>query len=388
MAQMVARGGAGTARTEYVTVADLLSRNAPVPVRNNADDDTVVISVDALLRREGRDPHANRRTAAAPRERESADAEERSTDRRTAVRRGAIAAGTLLAAGSVVGAAALVDVAPTSTVEAQNGGDNTQNGSYPGQGLLDGAPEGLLPPGAAVIDPAAVTDPLDPGTAAPTSWVPVAFPSAVAGVPTGTGAAAGDDSSGGSSSDSSSSSGSNGSSSGDNGSSGSSDGDSGGGGNGGTPSGSGNGGGEGGTGSGAADDDDDDEGLVGNTLRATTNTVGGLVDGVGSLVGGSDDEDSDDESRSSNSSDGDSDDSDSDSDGGLLSLLSSSSSAPQHDEDDAESSDNKDDDGDKSERSKKSDRSDEDDDRRDDKGDDDSRGLLDSVGDVAGSLLR
>ncbi|OLT13580.1 hypothetical protein BJF78_21935 [Pseudonocardia sp. CNS-139] len=45
--------------TGVVTVADLLRRHAPAPVRSDeADDATQAISVGTLLRREGRSPHA------------------------------------------------------------------------------------------------------------------------------------------------------------------------------------------------------------------------------------------------------------------------------------------------------------------------------------------
>ncbi len=173
-----------------VTVADLLNRNAPVPVEFDDEDDTGRgISVGSLLRREGRAPHAIDRPI-QPRAHQQADDDagaEPATDRHARLRRGTIAAGTLLAAGSVIGAAILTEVGPTTGTDAL---DPPTDGTYPGQGLLD--PDNPLGPpvGTVQLDQAASINTLDPGTAAPTSWVPIAFPSALAGVPTGTAAAA------------------------------------------------------------------------------------------------------------------------------------------------------------------------------------------------------
>jgi hypothetical protein len=180
-----------------VTVADLLSRHAPVPPRIDADDEpTQVISVDALLRREGHVPQPAERPAEprGQRDRKAEPAKEQDGDRRKVARRGAVAAGTLLVAGSVVGATTLIDFTPTATTTPAPQGGDTHDGSYPGQGLLDQAPENVLPPppDTAVIGPAAVADPLDPGTPAPSSWVPVAFPDAAAATPTATTAASAD----------------------------------------------------------------------------------------------------------------------------------------------------------------------------------------------------
>ncbi|OLS97666.1 hypothetical protein BJF90_42490 [Pseudonocardia sp. CNS-004] len=97
-----------------ITVADLLSRNAPAPLREG-DPDTDGISVGALLRREGRAPRAaDRPVQPRPRQQQApSDDDDGRPDRRVLVRRGAIAAGTLLAAGSVVGATLFTDVVPT-----------------------------------------------------------------------------------------------------------------------------------------------------------------------------------------------------------------------------------------------------------------------------------
>ena len=184
-----------------VTVADLLSRNAAVTTKLPVVTETATtgVSVGSLLRREGRAPHTVDR-AVQPRAHQQIDppkadvltaaaADPAPTAKKTAVKRGAVAAGALLAVGSVVGAAVLSEVAPTGT-EAQGA---TTNNSYPGQGRLNASqPEAPVIPAAGVLDSAAAGDVLDAGTAPPTSWVPVAFPSAVAGVPAGIAGASGD----------------------------------------------------------------------------------------------------------------------------------------------------------------------------------------------------
>ncbi|MCU1626823.1 MAG: hypothetical protein JWP64_1772, partial [Pseudonocardia sp.] len=174
--------------TGRVTVAELMRRNPPAqrtsspdaapfipeqarPVMDGAALAAIhttasaeVVSVGSLLRREGRvDVPA---PAAVPTPRGPA---------RTAVRRSAIAAGTLLAAGSVLGAAVLTNASSGSS-EAQASAD----GSFPGQRLPDGA------------DPASAafaSNALDAGTAAPGSWMNVAFPSALGPVAAGPAAA-------------------------------------------------------------------------------------------------------------------------------------------------------------------------------------------------------
>ncbi|MFC4942796.1 hypothetical protein [Pseudonocardia sp. GCM10023141] len=151
-----------------VTVADLLNRNRQVQARPVAEGDaTTVVSVNSLLRREGLVP-----------EQAGTATEQDGTARAGSgrvVRRGAVVAGTLLAAGSVFGAAVITD-------SAHNTADNAFDGSYPGQGRLDGsAPQGALAGG--VLNQNTLNHALDPGAAAPKSWVPVAFPSALGGVP-------------------------------------------------------------------------------------------------------------------------------------------------------------------------------------------------------------
>jgi hypothetical protein len=177
VAQILSGDGSDAPATEVITVADLLSRHAPVPVQRQ-EPDTGGISVGALLRREGRAPHSDR-LQLRPQQQAPASDEGR-TDRRILVRRGAIAAGTLLAAGSVLGAAMLADVAPTANQGPATGGAE-DDGPYAGQGLLDPEAPIAAPQDSVVIDQAAARDPLDPGTAAPSNWVPVAFPGALPG---------------------------------------------------------------------------------------------------------------------------------------------------------------------------------------------------------------
>jgi hypothetical protein len=184
-----------------VTVADLLSRNAAVTTKLPVVTETATtgVSVGSLLRREGRAPHTVDRPV-QPRAHQQIDPpkadvlsddaadDEAPAAKKTAVKRGAVAAGALLAVGSVIGAAALTEVAPTGT-EAQGA---TINNSYPGQGRLNASqPAAPVLPAAGVVDSGAAGGTLDAGTAPPTSWVPVAFPSAVAGVPAGIAGASG-----------------------------------------------------------------------------------------------------------------------------------------------------------------------------------------------------
>ncbi|MFC5992734.1 hypothetical protein ACFQE5_00750 [Pseudonocardia hispaniensis] len=152
-----------------VTVAELLSRNVPAQrVGTDTDGPTSAefISVPSLLRREGRAPRAADRPLVPRGNRNPAPGDEgQAIGRSTAGRRATIAAGTLVAVGSVLGAAVFTQAASNSSA-AQEGLD----GSYPGHGLRGGGPNGLL------ADGGAVPGGLDAGTAAPTSWMPVAFP--------------------------------------------------------------------------------------------------------------------------------------------------------------------------------------------------------------------
>lgn len=167
MTQMVTRVGSSTAPTGVVTVAELLTRYAP-DLSIEAEPPTVPVSVGSLLRREGRAPHAQDRPL-SPRSRSASASDDDHEPRRGSgalVRRSAIAAGALLAAGSVFGATVVMDASSS------DGADGPQAG-YAGEGRPD------LPstPGVpTVVDTAAQTDRLDAGDAPPMSWLDVAFP--------------------------------------------------------------------------------------------------------------------------------------------------------------------------------------------------------------------
>ncbi|MBW0116464.1 hypothetical protein [Pseudonocardia abyssalis] len=171
MTQMVSRAGTLTPPTGVVSVADLLNRYAPDPLIE-AEPSTGPVSVGTLLRREGRAPHAVDRPVRA---RDEDDEPRRGSG--ALVRRSAIAAGTLLAAGSVFGAAVMTESAVTDTAD-----DSRSSGEYAGEGRLDLLPgQGRAIP--TVVDNTAQTNPLDPGEAAPMSWTGVAFPGAGSGTP-------------------------------------------------------------------------------------------------------------------------------------------------------------------------------------------------------------
>ena len=128
-----------------VTVAELMRRCTSAP--EVEDDGAAPIPVAALLRREGR-------SAAGLPVQPPAVGEVLSTlpVRQPVLRRGTIAAGALLAAGSVFGLTAAMNAPFTPP---------TSSGVFPGQG----APDGSASPGV-----------LDAGEAAPSTWFPVAFP--------------------------------------------------------------------------------------------------------------------------------------------------------------------------------------------------------------------
>jgi len=129
-----------------VTVAELMRRCTPAP--EVEDDGAAPIPVAALLRREGRS------AAGLPAVQPPAVGEILSTlpARQPVLRRGAMAAGALLAAGSVFGLTAAMNAPFTPP---------TSSGVFPNQG----APGGSASPGV-----------LDAGEAAPSTWFPVAFP--------------------------------------------------------------------------------------------------------------------------------------------------------------------------------------------------------------------
>lgn len=160
MPQMVSGAADPIAPDDVVTVAELLHRYAPDPTGGP-------LTVDSLLRREGRAPSPDAR---APRERDAAGTDGPRRGSGAFVRRSAIAAGTLLAAGSVLGAAVLGDAGVTGAAD----GAGTPGG-HPGEGRLD-LPSGGDRPIPTVVDNTAQSDPLDAGDAAPSTWTDVAFP--------------------------------------------------------------------------------------------------------------------------------------------------------------------------------------------------------------------
>ena len=136
VAEMATRWRRPTARP-MVTVAELLARAAAVP-RGSActpvvSDHTPGVSVDALLRREGRATPAKDRPA-HPHARRSAIPDGGSPGR---ARRAAVAASTLLAAGSVVG----VSLSSNSTGYAELG-NTAQPVNAPPVGQSPPAPAG------------------------------------------------------------------------------------------------------------------------------------------------------------------------------------------------------------------------------------------------------
>ncbi|GEL16213.1 hypothetical protein [Pseudonocardia asaccharolytica] len=171
MAEIVRRDGTPAGLPGVVTVAELLSRNIPVQrATTDTDGDTPAefVSVGSLLRREGRAPHAADRPLLPRANRYSGEGDDtQTTGRSTAARRATIAAGTLVAVGSVLGAAVFTEAASNSSA-AQDG----LGGSYPGHGLRDGgAPNAMATDGGD-----AGAGGLDAGIPAPTSWMTVAFP--------------------------------------------------------------------------------------------------------------------------------------------------------------------------------------------------------------------
>lgn len=183
MPQMVSRAGTLTPPTGVVSVADLLHRYAPDPLIE-AEPSTAPVSVGTLLRREGRAPHAVDRPVRA---RGGHDPDDDAPRRGSGafVRRSAIAAGTLVAAGSVFGAAVMTDSSVTDTAD----DSRSSGGGYAGEGRLD-LPQGQDRAIPTVVDNTAQTDPLDPGEAAPMAWTDVAFPRAASGATAPSGASA------------------------------------------------------------------------------------------------------------------------------------------------------------------------------------------------------
>ena len=155
MAQLLSPGGPRP--PDVVTVADLLSRNAPVPVKIPGSEQAPAVPVESLLRREGHDPGAEPR--------------EQSTARRLVVRGAAVVAGTALVAGSAFGGAVIVQ---TFLGEPGPLADPAPAAPTTDAPTTDAAP-------GALVDRAAATNGLDAGTGAPTSWAEVAFPTPAVG---------------------------------------------------------------------------------------------------------------------------------------------------------------------------------------------------------------
>ncbi len=201
MAQVERADGSGTApgvltvAPGVLTVAELLSRNIPAP-RTSPDEgprtsleeepQPAFVSVGSLLRREGRAPHAIDRPVQPRSGRLAAEvpAVGPATEggpRRWITRRVTAVAGTLLAAGSVLGAAVL-----TTPTAHSPGARQGLGGSNPGR-ALPGSPGTALPaaalpaaalPAAALPAVGELTGPA--GTVAtPSSWMDVGFPTAM-----------------------------------------------------------------------------------------------------------------------------------------------------------------------------------------------------------------
>jgi hypothetical protein len=156
-----------------LTVAELLDRIHPDPEPQIPVEHASPISVDTLLRREGRTP------LRGPGSPTSAVGDPR-------IHRTAVAAGALLATGAVVGVAVFTD--------ASGGTDplGAPDGAPPGRGQQDRPADGLLSNGdrATIVDAAARSGSLDPGVAAASDLAglalapgPAARNSAAAGAP-------------------------------------------------------------------------------------------------------------------------------------------------------------------------------------------------------------
>ncbi len=168
MAQSVSEGVSRSVSGGQVTVAELLSRNAPVPEREGSTADTGahIVTVGSLLRREGFTPHTGQATDGE----ETGAAAPTGADRGALVRRSAVAAGALLAAGSVFGAAALNDATLSFPFGGNQAGEDHHDATSGATGATAfGATAGEGGP--------------DAGVAAPQNWMPIAFPSVLTAAP-------------------------------------------------------------------------------------------------------------------------------------------------------------------------------------------------------------
>ncbi len=166
MAQMVSRGGTHPAKAGFLTVADLLNRTTTVPVRPSDSGTGPAVSASSMLSGEARPSYA-----ALQRGHRVDGRPAKPVKPGRALRRSAIAAGALLAVGSVFGAASLTDTPSSGT-----GDPGVDTGA--GMGLLDLPSLAPASQPVTVIGPAAVTSALDPGIAPSTQWMPVGLLSA------------------------------------------------------------------------------------------------------------------------------------------------------------------------------------------------------------------
>lgn len=176
-----AQRGSSRREAEIVTVAELVRRNVPAPrAASDVDDDRHAtdevhvpdqrgpdyVSVGSLMRREGRAPHTFDRPLKPRASRVERSSDDAADERASGRRRMTVAAAAMLTIGGVLGAAVFTDAASNSSAA-----QDQLDGSFPGRGGTgDGSGSVALPsPGNA----------LAAGVAAPTSWMNVAFPSAL-----------------------------------------------------------------------------------------------------------------------------------------------------------------------------------------------------------------
>ncbi|GEL22813.1 hypothetical protein PSU4_17670 [Pseudonocardia sulfidoxydans NBRC 16205] len=174
-----AQRGPSRREAEIVTVAELVRRNVPAPrAASDVDADRPAeaepgspvlpepdyVSVGSLMRREGRAPHSFDRPL-KPRASRLDGAGDAAEQRASGRRRMTAAAAAMLTIGGVLGAAVFTDAASNSSAA-----QDQLDGSFPGRGGAgDGSGAALPSSGNA----------LAAGTSAPTSWMNVAFPSAL-----------------------------------------------------------------------------------------------------------------------------------------------------------------------------------------------------------------
>jgi hypothetical protein len=161
----------GSRASDALTVADLLNRNAPVPDSILEAERSPPVSVDSLLRREGRsadEPEVTDPAVTDPAVTDLAAAPSgEQAVRRILVRTAVITAGTLLTVGSAFGAAVLAEtflLAPPAPAAVPD--------------VAQTVPDDSATAPSTLIDRAAAGEGPDAGTPGPTSWTQVAFPTA------------------------------------------------------------------------------------------------------------------------------------------------------------------------------------------------------------------